>query len=102
MDKVVEHTIEMPEIVIIPTSDVSFGFNNFDLTSLSSINYQPISDQIKITEIRTQHQQALSRAMGVATEDRLEDYILKHLVDKDIIDYESQVELLYKLARASC
>ena len=65
-----------------------------DLTSLSSINYQPISDQIKITEIRTQHQQALSRSMGVATEDRLEDYILKHLVDKDIIDYESQAELL--------
>ena len=98
VDKVVEHTIEIPEIVIIPTSDVSFGFNDFDLASLSSINYQPISDQIKITEIRTQHQQALSRAMGVATEDRLEDYILKHLVDKDIIDYESQAELLYKLS----
>lgn len=98
VDKVVEHTIEIPEIVIIPTSEVSFGFNDFDLASLSSINFQPISDQIKITEIRTQYQQALSRAMGVATEERLEDYILKHLIDKDIIDYESQAELLYKLA----
>ena len=98
VDKIVEHTIEIPEIVLIPTSDVSFGFNNFDLENLSYINYQPISDIIKITELRTQHQQSLSHEIGSATEDRLENYIIRHLIDKDIIDYETHAELLYKLA----
>lgn len=98
VDKIVEHTIEIPEIIVIPASDVSFGFNDFDLENLSDINYQPISDTIKITELRTQHQQSLSHEIGVATEDRLENYIIRHLIDKDIIDYETHAELLYKIA----
>ena len=65
VDKMVEQTIEIPEIVIIPTKDVSFGFNDFDLTSLGSINYQPISDEIQIAELRTQHKTVLAKAMGL-------------------------------------
>ena len=51
VDNMVEQTIEIPEIVIIPTGDISFGFNDFDLTSLGSINYQPMSDEIQIAEL---------------------------------------------------
>ena len=98
VDKMVEQTIEIPEIVIIPTNDVSFGFNDFDLTSLGSINYQPISDEIQIAELRTQHKTVLAKAMGAAREERLDDYIIRHLIDKDDIDYETNADLLYKLA----
>ena len=96
--EIIEHTIEIPEIVIIPMNGGSFKFNDFNLSSLSSIKYQPISDQIKITQMRTQHDMSLSHAMGTATEDRFEDYILRHLIGKDMIDYESHADLLYKLA----
>ena len=82
VDKMVEQTIEIPEIVIIPTKDVSFGFNDFDLTSLGSINYQPISDEIQIAELRTQHKTVLAKAMGAAREERLDDYIIRHLIDR--------------------
>jgi type III restriction enzyme len=44
--KVVELTIEIPEIVVLPTHDVTFGFRDFDLSGLEAIAKQPIADEI--------------------------------------------------------
>ena len=55
-------------------------------------------DEIQITDLRTQHKTFLTRAVGAAREERLDDYVIRHLIDKDDIDYEANADLLYKLA----
>lgn len=95
---IAENTIEIPEIVVIPSREVNFWFEDFDLTGLDSIRYQPISDRIRIRNLRDQSQRELARSVSGPKEDRVENYIVKHLIDMDQIDYDSQADLLYKLA----
>lgn len=96
--KIIELTIEIPEIVVIPTREVTFGFNEFDLTGLEAISKQPISDEILITNMRTDARSFLARAIEGASESMLENYIVRHLIEFDQVDYDSQSDLLYKLA----
>ncbi|HIG23695.1 DEAD/DEAH box helicase family protein [Henriciella sp.] len=96
--KIIELTIEIPEIVVIPTREVTFGFNDFDLTGLEAISKQPISDEILITNMRTDARSFLARAIEGASEEMLENYIVRHLIEFDQVDYDSQSDLLYKLA----
>lgn len=96
--KIVELTVEIPEIVVIPTREVTFGFNDFDLTGLETIAKQPISDQILITNMRTDAKTFLARAIEGSEEERLENYLVRHLIEFDEVDYDSQSDLLYKLA----
>ena len=39
---VADNTIEIPEIVVLPTSDVTFSFNDFDLADLDTMAPQPL------------------------------------------------------------
>ncbi len=96
--KIVELTIEIPEIVVIPTRNVTFGFNDFDLSGLDSISKQPISDEIVVTNMRTDARTFLARAIEGSHEDTVENYIVRHLIEYDEVDYDSQSDLLYKLA----
>lgn len=95
---IAENTIEIPEIVVIPSREVNFWFEDFDLGGLSTVRYQPISDRIRIRNLRDQSQRELARSVSGPKEDRVENYIVKHLIDMDQIDYDSQADLLYKLA----
>lgn len=95
---IIELTIEIPEIVVIPTREVTFGFNDFDLTGLEAISKQPISDEILITNMRTDARSFLARAIEGASEEMLENYIVRHMIEFDQVDYDSQSDLLYKLA----
>ncbi len=97
-EALIEHTIEIPEIVIIPTREVTFGFKDFGLDGLDAKRFQPISDQILIRTLRTENQRALARAVDSAREERVENYIVRHLIEFDLIDYDTQAALLYKLA----
>lgn len=95
---VAENSIDIPEIVVIPSREVNFWFEDFDLTGLETIRYQPISDQILIRTLRTDSQRELARAVKGPAEERVENYIVRHLIDHDQIDYETQADLLYKLS----
>ena len=97
-DKIVELTIEIPEIVVIPTREVTFGYKDFDLQGLEAISKQPISDEIMITNMRTDARSFLARTFEGAGEDVMENYIVRHLIEFDQVDYDSQSDLLYKLA----
>jgi type III restriction enzyme len=96
--KVIEQSIEIPEIVILPTREVNFGFNAFDLKGLESIARQPISDQIMIQRLRDETRTTLARAVEGVGEDRPENYLVRYLMDQPEIDYDTQSELLFKLA----
>lgn len=95
-DNLVELTIEIPEIVVLPTREVTFGFSDFDLTDLETINMQPMSDDIIIQRLRDEMRTSLERKTESVQEERLENYLVRHLIDFPEIDYDSHSDLLFK------
>ncbi len=97
-DRVADNTIEIPQIVVLPTSDVTFSFRDFDLVDLDSIAPQPLSDEIFVEQMRTGQRQTIARNMAFVREERLEDYLVVHLIGLEQVDYDTYSGLLYKLA----
>ena len=95
---VADNTIEIPQIVVLPTSDVTFCFQAFDLADLDTIAPQPLSDEIVVRQMRTGTQLTIARSLAVAREDRLEDYLVVHLIDFEQVDYDANADLLYRLS----
>ena len=92
-------TIEIPEIVVLPTAEKNFGFTAFNLTGLDAINVRPVSQELLIQEIRTEERLKLRRGQGGVREDVQTNYIVRHLIGEyDEIDYDTNAELLHKLA----
>jgi type III restriction enzyme len=96
--QLVMHTISIPEIVVLPTSEVNFGFHDFDLSNLETIARQPLSDRIMVQRLRDESRAFLARTAEGVKEDRPENYIVRHLMDLPQVDYETQSELLFKLS----
>ena len=92
---VVQQTIDIPRIAVVPMGEVTTGFHPFTLGALP--NFQPGQREIVGQELRTNQQFTMSREAGVK-EQRLEDYIVKELINFDDIDYFTQSELIYDLA----
>ena len=92
---IVQQTIDIPRITVVPSGEVTTGFHPFKLGSMP--NFQPGQREIVGQELRTNHQFTMSREAGIR-EQRFEDYIIKELIDFDDIDYFTQAELLYDLA----
>ena len=95
---IAENTIEIPEIVILPSREVNFWFDDFDLSGISDVRLQPISNRLLIRNLRDQSQRELARALDGPKESQVENYLVKHLMDCPQIDYDTQADLLYKLA----
>lgn len=93
-----ERTIAIPQIVISPRDQVSFGFQHFDLKGLDAINQQPDSPELIIQGIRTGRRTVISREETGVRETRPENYLVRELILRDEIDYETHAELLYDLA----
>jgi type III restriction enzyme len=94
-EMVVQQTIDIPRIAVVPTGDVTVGFHPFKLGTLP--NFQPGQREIVGQELRTNKQFTMHREASVK-ERRVEDYIVRKLIDFDDIDYFTQSELLYDLA----
>lgn len=92
---VVQQTIDIPRITVVPTGEITSGYHAFTLGSLP--NFQPGQREIVGQELRTSEQFTMSRESGIR-EKRVEDYIVKKLIDFDDVDYFTQSELLYALA----
>jgi type III restriction enzyme len=97
-EKIAEYTIDIPKIVVLPTRDVNYGFNNFDLTGLERIAPKPQSSEIIISNLENGHISTISWEKGTASEERLENYLVFYLMDHDEIDYDVHAAMLYKLA----
>ncbi|MDQ2091151.1 DEAD/DEAH box helicase family protein [Marimonas arenosa] len=95
---IVENTIEIPEIVVIPDRQVHFWFEDFDLSRLDQITFQPVDDDILVRDLGSEARRIIERGEAGAQEERLENYIVRHLIALPEIDYDSQAELLYKLS----
>ncbi len=93
---VVQQTIDIPRIVVVPKGEVTTGFRPFTL-DVSQLRLQPGKREIVGQMLRTHTQFTLAAEIGLK-EQRPEDYIVHALVDFDDIDYFTHADLLYDLA----
>ena len=94
---VIQQTIDIPRILVVPTGEVRSGFKSFAL-KLDSLKYPPVSDDLWIQHLRTNQLEVLSLGTGGFQESRLENYVVSGLVDFDDVSYDQHADLLYDLA----
>ena len=97
VDLVVKQTIDIPRIVVVPKGEVTTGFHPFTL-DCSTIHYQPVERDILIQYMRTNAQETLSFGGNMQEEFRVEDYVVRGLIDFDDISYDDHADFLYDLA----
>jgi type III restriction enzyme len=90
--------MSIPQIVVIPKRQVTFRFSDFDLKNLETINVRPIEDGLVIQSLRTEARSYLAKAFDDPRESRMEDYLVRYLIERNEIDYDAHADLLYKLA----
>ena len=96
-EQVVEQSISIPRIMVVPKGEVRSGFKPFNL-ELGTLNYPAPSDELWIQHLRTHQLEVLGLGKGGMEEERLEDYIVSGLVDFDDVAYDDHADLLYDLA----
>ena len=93
----IQETIDIPRILVLPTGEVKSGFRPFTL-ELTSLNYPPPSDELWIQHLRTNQLEIIGLQKGDMDESRLENYVVSGLVDFNDIAYDEHSDLLYDLA----
>lgn len=95
----IENTIDVPRIVVVPKEGAGdqLGFKDFDLDA-KTVRLQPVDDNILMKYLDDNKVEMLARGTGIVEEARLEDYLVRGLIDFDDVDYSTTSELLYKLA----
>jgi type III restriction enzyme len=94
---VIQQTIDIPRILVVPKGAVRSGFKRFKL-ELSTLKYPAPSEELWIQHLRTNQLEVLGLGKGGIEETRLEDYIVSGLVDFDDVSYDDHADLLYDLA----
>lgn len=93
----IAHTIAIPRVIVLPKGVVKAGFRDFDL-NLSSLRLQPVSHEILVQHLTNDGRHVIGALEGGHEEERLEDYVVRALIDFDDVNYDDQADLLYKLA----
>ena len=93
---VMQQTIDIPRISVVPTGEVTTGFHPFSLDT-SGLHLQPGEQELVIQGLHSNEQTRLTVKRGItdATRGGLHR---AELVDYDDIDYFTQSALLYELA----
>ena len=94
---VIQQTIDIPRILVVPKGEVRSGFKPFNL-KVSTLNYPAPSEELYIQHLRTRQVEILGMGEGGIEENRLEDYIVSGLVDFDDVAYDDHADMLYDLA----
>ncbi|MEI2610489.1 MAG: DEAD/DEAH box helicase family protein [Candidatus Promineifilaceae bacterium] len=94
---VIQQTIDIPRILVLPKGEVRAGFQPFTLDT-RQLTYQAPDDELWIQYLRTGGQETIGVAQGGIDEERLEDYVVSGLIDFDDVSYDDQANLLYDLA----
>lgn len=94
----IENTIEIPQIVIEPTGEVSSGFNPFTVDT-SEFDASVVDREILLQYLNDNRQASVRKSeQGWLSDKRPEDYIVRRLRDYDDVNYDEQADLLYDLA----
>lgn len=94
----VRYIIEVPRMVFQQADEAQSGFHDFDLDT-ERLNYQPVSEEILIQRLREQEDGiSCIKGKGRIVPDRLDNIIVNELIHMPEIDYNTQADLLFKLA----
>ncbi len=93
----IQQTIDIPRILVVPTGRVQSGFHPFTL-EVETLNYPPVSEELWARHLRTDQVDVIAMGRGGIKESRVEDYVVRGLVDFDDISYDAHADLLYALA----
>ena len=94
---VLQQSIDIPRILVVPKGEVTLGFHQFTLDT-KAVNYPPVERDLLIQHLRTNVQEFLTADGAIKEEKRLEDYLVRALIDFDDISYDDHADLLYGLA----
>ena len=97
IDFVTQQTINIPRILVVPKGEVKSGFKSFTL-KLDTLKYPAVSEDLWVQYLRTGESMTISPQRGQSEEPRLENYIVRSLVDFNDISYDDHADLLYDLA----
>jgi type III restriction enzyme len=92
----IEHAIDIPRISVVPKGPVKSGYKAFKL-DVSKMNFQP-QDMALIGQGLKTGKQVLYGQSSSVLEDRLEDYIVRELINYDDVDYDEHADLIYELS----
>ena len=95
---VIQQTIDIPKIIVVPKVEVKSGFRSFAL-DVTDLNYRvPSKKELYIQSLATDDSTSLEIKTDNSEEFQLENYIVKNLVNFDDICYDENADLLYDLA----
>lgn len=94
---VVQQTIDIPRILVVPKGEVKSGFRPFTL-DLSGMRYEAPNETLWAAHLRTGQIDRIGVGSGSIDEQRLEDYVVSGLIDFDDVAYDEHADLLYDLA----
>jgi type III restriction enzyme len=94
---IIEQTIDIPRISVVPRGDVKTGFHPFAL-ELDGLRLQTPEETLWLQYLRTNKSLQVGIGQGGIDEERLENYVVAGLVDYDDVSYDDHATLLYDLA----
>ncbi len=94
---VIQQTIDIPRILVIPKAEVKTGFRDFT-PDVSIFGYDAPSEDMVLQHLRTHQQEILTFGRGGVDATRLEDYIVYELIEFNDVSYDDNADLLYDLA----
>jgi type III restriction enzyme len=92
-----QQTIDIPRILVVPKGEVRSGYKPFQL-DLKNVNYPAVSEDIWVQYLRTGESHTVTPQRGQSEEPRVENYLVRVLVEADDIAYDEHADLLYDLA----
>ena len=92
-----ENTMDIPRIVVVPTGEVTSGYENFDMDISTIGSLRPVEQDILIQHLHDHERHRLRSGTAIVAEEHLEDYLVRGLIDFDDISYDEHADLLYKL-----
>lgn len=96
---VIQQTIDIPRIIVVPQGELKSGFRSFALDTTGLNNYPvPSKKELYIQSLATDDYTSLEIKTDNFEEFQLENYIVKNLVNFDDICYDENADLLYDLA----
>jgi type III restriction enzyme len=96
-EMVIQQTIDIPRILVVPQGEVRSGYHPFTL-DLSALRYPAVDEDLWIQHLRTGQRDVLALGKAGVQEARLEDAIVSGLIDFDDVAYDQHADLLYSLA----
>jgi type III restriction enzyme len=94
---VVNETIDIPRILLLPKGELRSGFKAFTL-DVAALNYAPPGDDLWLQYLRDGHAVVIGLGPGGIDEQRLENFVVMGLIDFDDVSYDVNADVLFNLA----